>query len=153
MKPTPSGWPRISASVYYRDPAAAIDWLCKAFGFELRLKVEDGAGGIVHSELSYGEGLVMVGGSGRGDEGKEAWQSLQRSPAELGGVHTQAACIFVDDADAHCEVARAAGARLVREPRTDDYGEEYWADRSYGCLDLEGHLWWFMERVRSGPRS
>ncbi len=40
MKPTPSGWPRLSSSVFYDDPRAAIDWLCRAFGFEVRLKVE-----------------------------------------------------------------------------------------------------------------
>jgi uncharacterized glyoxalase superfamily protein PhnB len=153
MKPTPPGWPRMSTSVHYRDPAAAIDWLCSAFGFELRLKVEDDRGQIVHSELGFAEGLVMVGGTGRSDPGKEAWQSLQRSPRDVGGGHTQSVCIFVDDADAHCEVARARGARIVREPRTDDYGDDYWADRSYGCLDPEGHLWWFMERVRTGPKS
>jgi len=32
MKPTPPGWPRISAALFYDDPRAAIDWLCEAFG-------------------------------------------------------------------------------------------------------------------------
>lgn len=149
MKPTPAGWPRASQSIYYRDPAAALAWLGRAFGFELRLKVEDDAGGIVHSELTYGDALFMIGGTGRDDAGKEAWQALQRSPAEVGGANTQAVCIFVDDVDAHCEVARAAGAKVVREPVTNDYGDDHWTDRSYGCLDPEGHLWWFMQRLRS----
>ena len=35
MKPPPKGWPRLSAAVFYDDPKAAIDWLCRAFGFEL----------------------------------------------------------------------------------------------------------------------
>jgi uncharacterized glyoxalase superfamily protein PhnB len=153
MKTPPAGWPRMSTSLYYRDPAAAIDWLCSAFGFELRLKVEDEAGQVVHSELGFGDGLIMVGGTGRTDPGKQAWQSLQRSPADVGGGHTQAVCIFVDDVDAHHELSRARGARIVREPRTDDYGDDYWADRTYGCLDPEGHLWWFMERLRTGPKA
>jgi uncharacterized glyoxalase superfamily protein PhnB len=33
MKPTPSDWPRMSSSIFYQDAAAAIDWLCEAFGF------------------------------------------------------------------------------------------------------------------------
>ena len=152
MKPTPPGWPRMSQSIYYSDPAAAIDWLCRAFGFEVRLKVEDDDGGIVHSELTFGEGLIMVGGSGRSDEGKEAWQTMQKSPREVGGANTQAACLFVDDVDAHCAVAREAGAVIVREPVTTDYGDDYWTDRSYGCTDPEGHMWWFMQRLRSGPQ-
>ena len=39
-KALPAGWPRVSCSMYYDDPARAIDWLCDAFGFEVRLKVE-----------------------------------------------------------------------------------------------------------------
>ena len=56
----------------------------------------------------------------------------------------------MDDVDVHCQRARAAGAKIVEEPVTNDYGEEYWADRTYRAEDLEGHQWWFMQRVR-GP--
>jgi uncharacterized glyoxalase superfamily protein PhnB len=41
-----------------------------------------------------------------------------------------------------------ATARIEREPKTTDYGDDYWIDRSYGALDPEGHLWWFMQRLR-----
>ena len=43
---------------------------------------------------------------------------------------------------------RAAGARIVDEPTVHDYGEDYWADRSYGAVDPEGHFWWFTQRIR-----
>ena len=124
---------------------AAIDWLCRAFGFEVRLKVEGDDGAIVHSELCFGEGLMMI--SGTGD--KEPWQQSYRSPKTLGGAVTQSLALFVDDVDAHHERAVAAGAKVMRELSTNDYGEDYWTDRSYGALDLEGHLWWFMQRMRS----
>jgi uncharacterized glyoxalase superfamily protein PhnB len=149
MKPPPPDWPRIASSVFYRDAAKAIDWLCDAFGFEVRLKVEDGAGGIVHSELVYGEGLVMV--SQEALESDRRWKRFMRSPASLDGRTTQAMMIFVDDADAHCAHARSRGATIVEEPATSDHGAEYWADRSYAALDLEGHLWWITERVRNPP--
>ena len=64
MKATPKGWPRLSTAIYYDDAAGAIDWLCRAFTFEVRLKVEGDGGRIEHSELLYGEALVMVGQSG-----------------------------------------------------------------------------------------
>jgi uncharacterized glyoxalase superfamily protein PhnB len=147
MKPAPAGWPRLSTSIFYDDPAAAIDWLCRAFGFELRLKVEGEGGRIEHSELVFAEALVMVGGAGQKDEGREYQQKLL-SPRSLGGANTQTACIFVDDVDAHCARARAAGAEVFREPKTDDYGDDYWSDRSYGARDPEGHLWWFIQRMR-----
>lgn len=150
MKPTPAGWPRLSISLFYDDPSTAIDWLCRAFAFELRLKVEDGDGGIAHSELTFGEALVMVNHAGARDDGKGAWQSLQKSPRSIGGGITAAACFFVDDADAHCARAKEAGAKIIREPETSDYGDDYWSDRTYGALDPEGHLWWFMQRVRTG---
>ncbi len=153
MKPTPKGWPRLSQCIYYDDPNAAIDWLCRAFGFELRLKVEDDQGGVAHSELTYGEGLVMVGGTGGKDPEREAWQSRQKSPKGLGGANTQSICVFVDDTDAHCAAAREAGAVILREPTTSDYGDDYWSDRSYGALDPEGHVWWFMQRMRTGPKG
>jgi uncharacterized glyoxalase superfamily protein PhnB len=142
----------MSQCIYYRDPVRAIDWLSTAFGFEVRLKIEDDQGGIVHSELAFGDGLVMVGGTERSDAGKEPWQSRQKSPLDVGGGNTQSVAVFVDDADAHCARARAAGAEIIREPTTSDYGDDYWADRSYGCLDPEGHLWWFMQRMRTGAR-
>ena len=145
MRPPPTGWPRMSASVFYDDPRSAIDWLCRAFGFEVRLKVEGEGGKIEHSELCFGEALVMVGGT----DGSEPWQRSYRSPRAIAGAITHALDFHIDDVDAHCATARAAGAVIVREPRTDDYGEAYWADRSYGALDPEGHLWWFMQRMRS----
>lgn len=147
MRATPAGWPRISVSVYYEDPARAIDWLVGAFGFELRLKVEGEGGAIEHSELTYGEGLMFVGGAGPASRHPE--RQFPASPRSVGGRNTQAMCIFVDDVDAHCAAAREAGARIEMEPRTTDYGEEYWADRSYLAVDPEGHHWWFMQRVRT----
>ena len=57
--------------------------------------------------------------------------------------------IYVDDADAHCARARAAGAKIVDEPSVHDYGRDYWADRSYGAADPEGHVWWITQRLRN----
>lgn len=150
MKPTPPGWPRASQSIYYRDPKAALDWLGRAFGFELRMKVEDDAGNVVHSETTFGDALFLINAAGTTDPQKEAWQAEQRSPLDVGGARTQAVCLFVDDVDAHCRVAREAGAKILREPVTNDYGDDYWSDRTYGALDPEGHLWWFMQRLRTG---
>jgi uncharacterized glyoxalase superfamily protein PhnB len=143
MKAPPKGWPRLSGTVFYDDPRAAIDWLCKAFAFEVRLKVEGDDGKIAHCELMFGEGLVMVSGT----QGSEPWQQMYRSPKNIGGGITQAMAFFVDDADQHHARAVAAGAKIIREPRTEDYGAEYWSDRTYGATDLEGHLWWFMQRM------
>lgn len=145
MKNTPKGWPRISTAIFYDDAAKAIDWLCSAFGFEVRLKVEGDNGRIEHSELVYGDGLIMVGSSGA----KPGRPTVFKSPKSSGGTNTQTLMVYVDDAVAHCARARTAGATIFDEPKMHDYGEDHWADKSYGAVDLEGHHWWFTERVRS----
>ncbi|HTY49519.1 MAG TPA: VOC family protein [Steroidobacteraceae bacterium] len=142
LKPTPPGWPRISASASYQDPARAIDWLCEAFGFEVRLKVQADDGGIVHSELAFGDALVMVAGE-RDEAGIAA-----RSPKSLGGANTRGLFVYVDDIEAHHARATAAGAVIVRPLATSDYGADYWSDRGYGAADPEGHLWYFAQRLR-----
>jgi uncharacterized glyoxalase superfamily protein PhnB len=150
MKATPKSWPRISSSLYYRDAAKMIDWLCDAFGFEVRLKVEGDNGSIEHSELTYGDGLIMVGEERIGAASR--WGVDMKSPTSVAGANTQGMMVYVDDVDAHCARARAAGAVIVDEPTLHDYGDDYWADRSYGAVDPEGHMWWFTQRVRD-PKS
>ena len=151
MKPTPKGWPRLSSSLFYNDAAKAIDWLCKAFGFEVRLKVEGEGGRIEHSELVFGEALMMIGEAGRVRPGREKCPAFL-SPQSAKG-NTQMLMLFVDDVDAHCAHARAAGATIADEPKVHDYGADYWADRSYGAVDPEGHMWWFTQRIRDAGKS
>lgn len=141
MKPVPPGWPRMSASVYYDDAKAAIEWLCNAFGFEVRLIVETGDGGLAHSELVYGEAVIMVAQSGA--------RPHYKSPKQLGGT-TQGLMLFVDDLDAHYDRARKAGGVISVEPQVSDYGEDYWTDRSYAVVDPGGHHWWFCQRLKTG---
>jgi len=141
MHALPDGWPRISSSLYYEDPKAAIDWLCRAFGFEVRLLVETGNGAVAHSELVYGEGLVMVGDAKA--------RPFYRSPRTVGG-NTQSMMVYVDDVDAHYARAREHGAQIFQEPKVSDYGDDYWTDRTYGAADPEGHHWWFVQRLRTG---
>ena len=140
MKQTPKGWPRLSSALFYEDAAAAIAWICRAFDFQIRLKVEGENGSITHSELEYGEALVMVAGASPEKRGA--------SPRSLQGANTQSLFLYVDDIDAHCERARSAGAKILVEPKVSDYGEDYWSDRSYQAEDPEGHVWWFAQRLR-----
>jgi len=132
----------MSASVHYDDPLAALDWLVQAFGFEVREKILV-EGKLAHSELVFGEAVVMLGQT----NGALPYQKLQKSPLEVGGV-THALAFYLDDVDAHHARAVQAGARIIRELETNDYGPDYWTDRTYGALDPEGHLWWFIQRIR-----
>ena len=136
MRPAPRGWPRITSSLFYADAPAAIDWLVRAFGFEVRSKYVGADGSIEHSELTYGDGLILV---------YTASDDLV-APGAVAGKNTQALTLYVDDVDAHAARARAAGARLFRD-LADTTHEPGWTDRTYGALDPEGHRWFFSQRL------
>jgi len=76
----------------YRDAPEAIEWLCKAFGFEKRLVVPGEPGTIAHAQLVFGNGMIMLG-STRDDE----FGRLLKPPSELGGVGSQSACVDIKD--------------------------------------------------------
>lgn len=145
MRPTPQGWPRASISVWYEDPLKAIDWLAEAFGFEVQMKILGEGGRLEHSELRFGEAMIMIGAAGTVSPRENA--EWRKSPRQAGGC-TQAVMIYVDDVDAHCARARKAGGTIATEPANTDYGDDYWEDRGYECVDPEGHHWWFYQRLR-----
>jgi uncharacterized glyoxalase superfamily protein PhnB len=119
-------------ALQYRDARAAIEFLCKAFGFDKNAVYEEPGGSIAHAQLTLGNGMVMLG-SVKDSE----YSKLLVRPADAGGV-TMSVYVVVDDADAHFARAKAAATTIVREPVTQDYG-----GRDYTCKDPEGHVWTF----------
>lgn len=115
----------------YNDAKAAIDFLVEAFGFERR-EVNESDGTITHAELTYGDGLVMLGDNVESEYGK-----LVAVPSEA-GKPTGGVYVTVEDPYAHAERARAAGAEIVREPEDQDYG-----GANYTARDPEGYIWDF----------
>jgi len=132
--------PSFIPSLAYKDNRAALEWLQKAFGFELSEILTDAENNIVHAEMTYGDGVVMIG---------REWADWTRSPASLGGKNTQRVHVRIERAiDEHCARARQAGAKIVMEPADQFYG-----DRCYIATDLEGHYWTFSQAVREVPQA
>ena len=125
----------IIPALTYDDPNAAVEFLERAFGFAVHLMVTDDAGRVQHAELTFAGGTIMLGPSG--------WADWARSPVAAGGANTMTVHVAVTDVGAHCERARAAGARIVAEPTDQFYG-----DRTYRAADPEGHHWTFGQHVR-----
>ena len=123
----------VISAMRYRDAARAIEWLCRAFGFERHLVVPGDQGTIAHAQLTFGNGMVMLGSARDDDFGR-----LVKVPADVGGAGTQSVYVVVADADAHYARAVAAGAAVVLDIKDEDYG-----GRGYSCRDPEGHLWTF----------
>lgn len=119
--------PTIFPTLTYRDAPAAIAWLEEAFGFVPAMVHEGPGGTVAHAEMAHGAGRIMLG-SAR----PEGWGALAPPPG------SGAAYVVIDDPDAHCARARAAGAEIVREPVDQDYGS-----RDYAARDPEGNLWSF----------
>lgn len=117
----------------YNDAAAAIEWLCGAFGFAKHLVVPGDDGTIAHAQLVMGNGMVMLGSAGEDEFG-----ALQKPPSTPGSPVTQSAYIVVAEIDKHYERAVEAGAEVVMAIKDEDYG-----GRGYSCRDPEGHLWNF----------
>jgi uncharacterized glyoxalase superfamily protein PhnB len=114
---------RVGIALYYREPLAAARWLIDAFGFEPATAFGEGTTWI---EFRIGNGSVLVF--------PLADDAL---PVAKSGV-THMAWVFVDDLDAHCARAEAAGARIVEPIHQHGY-------RAYVAEDLEGRRWTFAQ--------
>ena len=96
--------------------------------------IVDDEGRLAHSEMRFGDGMIMVGSE---------WSENHASPASLGGKNSQSVHVqLADGLDDHCERARAAGAEILQEPESQFYG-----DRTYRARDPEGHIWTFGQTV------
>ena len=127
MKPNRSIPPATVIPVLvYPDVRAAVEWLGAAFGFAERVRIGEDH----RSQLRVGDGAVIVADAG-GD---------RRPPRP--GEASHSVMVRVVDANAHCERARAHGARITAEPRDFEYGE-----RQYSAEDPAGHRWTFSQTL------
>ena len=110
----------------YPDVRAAVAWLSAAFGFVELVKIGEDH----RAQLKVGDGAVIV-----------ADVRYDRRPPRP-GESTHSVLVRVDDARAHCERAKANGARILMEPTDFEYGE-----RQYAAEDLAGHQWTFSETL------
>jgi uncharacterized glyoxalase superfamily protein PhnB len=118
--------PTVIPVLVYPDVREAVAWLGAAFGFVERLRIGENH----RAQLKLGDGAVIVADV-RGD----------RRPPRPGEV-TGSVTVRVDDARAHCQRARTAGARILMEPTDFEYGE-----RQYSAEDFAGHQWTFSETL------
>jgi PhnB protein len=133
MTGPPAGYPRVSPYLLYEDAAAAVEYLERTFGFELR-RSETGAAGRTHYEVLLGEeGLVMLGQAG------EAFSS----PRTLGSFPPSMVHVYVEDVEALHKRALDAGAEMT------DLEDSPVGDRRFTATDPEGQVWVFAQRIES----
>jgi uncharacterized glyoxalase superfamily protein PhnB len=103
----------------YPDPSAAAQWLGKAFGFTVRLRI-----GNHRIQMRAGEGCFTI-----------AEGNIQPN-------YSVTVQVRIEDMLSHCARARLAGARILTEPTEHIYGE-----RQYDAEDFYGHRWNFTETI------
>ena len=116
----------------YRNAPAAIEWLCRVFGFEKYAVYPGPDNTIMHAELTLGSGMIMLGS----DTNPGEYRALMKQPNEIGGAETRSTSLIVKDADAVYARAKAAGAEIVFDIEDKPYG-----GRGFTCRDPEGHIW------------
>jgi uncharacterized glyoxalase superfamily protein PhnB len=136
--------PGVVPMLSYRDGPAAMDWLSRVFGFEIRERWLDDQGALAHGELSTGNGLIMLATPSREYEGPtlhrshcaaaSAWSSV---PWVIDGV-----LVYVDDVVTHFDRSAREGAVLLSRIEDGPNGS-----RLYRSEDVEGHRWMFMQRA------
>jgi uncharacterized glyoxalase superfamily protein PhnB len=127
----------IHPTLRYADPKAAIAFLTGALGFvEQQVHTADD-GSVAHAELSFGDGVVMIG---------------TRTGADAFDTGRAVLYLCTDDVDAHHDRAVAAGAEVVQGLVEQPYGS-----REFAVRDSEGNVWSFgtyrPQVQRAAPRG
>lgn len=116
----------------YRNAMAMIDWLCRVFGFEKQVVFATPDGVVMHSQLIFGNGMIMVGSVNSGT----AASNLLKQPDEIGGAETQAPYLVVSAIDEIYANAKAADAKMLIDLEEKGHG-----GKAFCCSDPEGHVW------------
>ncbi len=134
VKATPDGYHSVQPYLHIRGAAAAIDFYKKAFGATERFRMDQPDGKIGHAELELGDSVIMVA--------DEAPERGIHGPAHFGGSPVSI-MFYVEDCDTIYQQSLAAGAKSLREPADQFYG-----DRSAGVEDPFGFQWWLGTHVK-----
>jgi uncharacterized glyoxalase superfamily protein PhnB len=123
----------IIPSARYRDAHAAIEWLCRIFGFTRQAVYEGPDNTVAHAQLTLGGGMFMLGSASNGGETAGRMIDLDQT----GGRETLGLCIISPETEAIYARAKEAGAEIVQELSSPEYG-----GKAFACRDLEGRIWW-----------
>lgn len=137
VKAIPDGYHSIQPYLHVRGAAEALEFYKNAFGAREKLRMMQPDGRVGHAEIEIGDSVLMLA-----DEFPE---KNIFSPKHLGGS-TVSIMLYVQDCDAAYERALAAGAKSVREPADQFYG-----DRMAGIEDPFGFQWYLGTHIKDVP--
>lgn len=124
---------QIIPSARYKDAHAAIEWLCRVFGFAKQAVYEGPDNSVAHAQLTLGQGMFMLGS----DTATGEFADRMISTAETGGRETIGLCVVVENIDGVYARVHEAGTEILSPLTAPEYG-----GKAFACRDLEGHIWW-----------
>lgn len=137
-----SVWPHLR----YDDPIAAVDWLCRVFGFTEASRMTGPDGTLYIADLRTPlDARVMVSGrpSFIKDQMSKTFGGEYRAATDEGWPNlSYSITVLVPDVDDHFALAHERGARVITEPR-----DQPWGLRDYEAADLEGRVWNFSQAL------
>jgi PhnB protein len=134
LNPAPQGYHTVQPYLQIRGASEAIEFYKKVFEATERMRMATPDGRIGHAEIIIGDSCIMLA--------DEATDRQVYSPPQLGGSPVSI-MLYVDDCDATYQRAVEEGAKSLREPADQFYG-----DRSAGIEDPFGHRWWIGTHIR-----
>ncbi len=134
--------PDIIPMLTYENGTAAMEWLCRVFGFTEKTRWTDREGKLTHGEITMGGGMIMLANGNIDYQSPlqhrqscsqcAKWYSVQYI---INGV-----LVYVDDVQAHFENSGKRGARILSDLEFGEPGSRYRVE------DLEGQRWMFMQK-------
>ena len=126
----------------YENGVAAIEWLCKVFGFSERTRMLDDKGRLAHGEISMGHGIIMLASPTPDYESPKHHREHCESAARWYQSHyiINGVLVYVDDVAKHYENSKNAGANILTPPEIGGIAPRYRVE------DLEGQRWMFIQR-------
>ncbi len=134
VKAIPDGYHSIQPYLHVQGAAEALEFYKKAFSATERMRMTQDDGRIGHAEIQIGDSVVMLA-----DEFPE--KGIY-SPKHFGGSAVSI-MLYVEDCDAVYQQSLSAGAKSLREPADQFYG-----DRMAGVEDPFGFQWWLGTHVK-----
>jgi len=137
VKPIPDQYRAATPYLCVSDGAQAMEFYQRAFGAKEVMRMAMPNGKLGHAEVKIGDAPIMLA-----DESPEM---NFRSPKSIGGTPVNIV-VYVKDVDALVQQAESAGAKVVRPPANQFYG-----DRMATLEDPFGHSWSFASHIEDVP--
>jgi uncharacterized glyoxalase superfamily protein PhnB len=137
-----TAYPQIIPMISYEDGIAAMDWLCRVFGFLEKTRMVDDAGRLAHGELTLGDGVVMLASPTPDYQSPKHHRIICKDAAKWYQVSyiINGILVYVDDVQKHFNKAKENGAMILSELEDGGPGLRYRVE------DLEGQRWMFMQK-------